>query len=493
MNKPQKNNTQQQERKPRTAITPTRDEDFSEWYQQVIKAADLAENSPVRGCMTVKPYGWAVWELMQKIFDEWLKDYGVQNCSFPLLIPVSYLAKEAEHVEGFAKECAVVTHHRLEADDEKGLKPAGELEEPYVVRPTSETIIGEAMSRWIQSYRDLPMQLNQWAQVMRWEMRTRMFLRTSEFFWHEGHCAFENHDAAKADCLHILGLYEKFFTEYLALDGFKGVKTDDEKFPGANDTYAFETMMQDGKALQAATTHDLGTNFAKTFGIKYQGRDEKEHFAHTTSWAFTTRMIGAMVMMHGDDDGMMMPPRIAPHQIVILPVVKEDTADKVNAFCEKLHDQLKEKGFRVKLDDRDMRTPDKMWDAVKKGIPLRVEVGGREVENGELTHVRRDLGKDSKTTVSVEGFLNSAQGILDQIHDSMLDRQRKFRDDNTHDVSTVADVEDFFKSGKTGFVKAPIELLSDKALEKVMTEHSLSTRNKPFDDDGKKVLLAKAY
>ena len=401
-------------------------------FQQVIKAADLAENSPVRGCMTVKPYGWAIWELMQGIFDPWLKDYGVQNCSFPVLIPVSFLAKEADHVEGFAKECAVVTHHRLVADDEKGLVPASELEEPYVVRPTSETIIGDAMSRWIQSYRDLPMQLNQWASVLRWEMRTRLFLRTSEFFWHEGHCAFENHEDAKGDCLHILGLYEKFFTEYLAFDGFKGVKTEEERFPGANDTYAFEAMMQDGKALQAATTHDLGDNFAKTFDIKYQGKDEKEHYAHTTSWAFSTRTIGGLIMMHGDDDGMIMPPRIAPQQIIILPVVKGDTEDKVFAFCEKLEKDLKQKGFRVKFDKRDLRTGDKMWDAVKKGIPLRVEVGEREIDNGELTFVRRDIGRDSKETVSIDEFMNKAQSVMDDIHDNMLAKQRKFRDDNTH-------------------------------------------------------------
>lgn len=488
------NTPAKKQKAPRTAITPTRAEDFPEWYQQVIKAADLAENSPVRGCMTVKPYGWAMWELMQNIFDGWLKDYGVQNCSFPMLIPVSFLAKEAEHVEGFAKECAVVTHHKLVADDEKGLVPDSELEEPYVVRPTSETIIGDAMSRWIQSYRDLPMQLNQWGSVLRWEMRTRMFLRTSEFFWHEGHCAFKDHDGAKGDCLHILSLYEKFFTEYLAFDGFKGVKTEEERFPGANDTYAFEAMMQDGKALQAATTHDMGTNFAKTFGIKYQGQDEKEHFAHTTSWAFSTRVIGGLIMMHGDDDGLILPPRIAPHQIVILPVVKDDTAEAVNAFCEKLRDQLKEKGFRVKLDDRDLRTPDKMWDAVKKGVPLRVEVGGREVENGELTFVRRDIGRESKTTLSVDEFLGKAQSVMDDIHDSMLTRQRKFRDDNTHDVKTVAEISEFYSNADNiGFLKAPIEILKDKDLEKVMGDHGLSTRNMPFDSDGKKVLIAKAY
>lgn len=498
MNKPQKQNQNNQNqknqgKKPRTAITPTREEDFPEWFQQVIKAADLAENSPVRGCMTVKPYGWAIWELMQKIFDGWLKDYGVQNCSFPLLIPVSFLAKEAEHVDGFAKECAVVTHHRLEADSEKGLVPAGELEEPYVVRPTSETIIGEAMSRWIQSHRDLPMQLNQWASVLRWEMRTRMFLRTSEFFWHEGHSAFDSHEEAKKDCLTVLGMYEKFFTEYLAFDGFMGVKTAEERFPGANDTYAFEAMMQDGKALQAATTHDLGTNFAKTFGIKYQGKDLQEHLCHTTSWAFSTRTIGGLIMMHGDDDGMIMPPRIAPHQIIILPVVKDDTAEAVNNFCADLRDKLKAKGFRVKLDDRDLRTADKMWDAVKKGIPLRVEIGAREMEAGELTHVRRDIGRDSKTTMPVEAFMNDAQKILDTIHDDMLARQRKFRDDNTHDATSVAEVESFYTEGKTGFMRVPVALLKDEALAAVMTKHSLSTRNMPLTDKGEKVLLAKAY
>lgn len=486
------NQAQKQTKKPRTAITPTRDEDFPEWYQQVIKAADMAENSPVRGCMTVKPYGWAMWELMQNIFDGWLKDYGVQNCSFPLLIPVEFLSKEAEHVDGFAKECAVVTHHRLEAG-EGGLVPAGELEEKYVVRPTSETIIGEAMSRWIQSYRDLPMQLNQWAQVLRWEMRTRMFLRTSEFFWHEGHNAFADHEGAKKDCLTILDMYYKFFTEYLAFDGYRGIKTAEERFPGANETYSIESMMQDGKALQNATTHDLGTNFAETFDIKYQGKDEKEHFCHTTSWAFSTRTIGAMIMMHADDDGMVMPPNIAPHQIVILPVVKEDTAEAVNAYCEKLRDQLKAKGIRVKLDDRDMRTPDKMWDAVKKGIPLRVEVGGREVENNELTHVRRDLGRDSKTTTGVDEFLNNARNILDEIHNSMLSKQQKFTRDNTAEGASHSDVEDFFKGGKIGFIKVPTTLLDDENLRKVMGDHALTTRNMPFEDDGQKVLIAKAY
>ncbi len=494
MNKPAQKQ-QQQGKKPRTAITPTRDEDFAEWYQQVVKATDMAETSPTRGCMIIKPYGWAVWEKCQEIFDKWLKDYGVQNASFPLLIPMSFFSREAEHVEGFAKECAVVTHHRLESDGEGGLQPAedAKLEEPYVVRPTSETIIGDAMSRWIQSYRDLPLQLNQWAQVLRWEMRTRLFLRTAEFFWHEGHNAFEDHEGADNDCRHVMGLYEKFFTEYLAFDGFVGVKTPEETFPGANRTYAFEAMMQDGKALQAATTHDLGTTFAKTFNITYQGKDEKEHLCHTTSWAFSTRTIGGLIMMHGDDDGMMMPPRIAPQQIIILPVTKDDNADAVEDFCAKIAADLKAKGFRVKLDNRDMRTPDKMWDAVKKGVPIRVEVGGREMEAGQLTYVRRDIGRDSKTTLTVDEFVDQAEGILNAIHDNMLARVRKFRDDNTHDVSSVSEIEEFFKQGKIGFVRADVSILEDAALEKVMKEYALTTRNMPNADNGKKVLIAKAY
>lgn len=477
----------------RTAITPTREENFPEWYQQVIKAADMAENSPVRGCMIVKPNGWAIWENMQRIFDAWLKEYGVQNASFPLLIPLEFMNREAEHVDGFATECAVVTHHRLEKDENGKLVPAGKLEEPYIVRPTSETIIGDSMSRWIQSYRDLPMKLNQWGNVMRWEMRTRMFLRTSEFFWHEGHCAFEDHDGATADCMHILDLYEKFFTEVMAFDGFKGVKTPDERFPGANETYAFEAMMQDGKALQAATTHDLGTTFAKGCNIKYQDRDGGEQFVHTTSWAFSTRAIGGMIMIHGDDDGLIMPPKLAAHQIVILPMVKDDNEAQVMGFAEKVAAALKAKGIRVLLDTREMRTPDKMWDAIKKGIPLRVEIGGREADAEQVSCVRRDLGRESKETLSVEAFVEKAEGLLQAVHDELLSRSRKFRDDNTHEGSSVQDLKNFFGAGKIGFMKVPVTLLDDPALEAVMKEFSLSTRCMPFADGGEKVIIAKAY
>lgn len=492
MNKP----APQQQKNTKTAITPTRAENFAEWYQEVIKAADMAENSPVRGSMIIKPYGYALWEKMVAIFDPWLKDYGIQNASFPLLIPVSFLAKEAEHVDGFAKECAVVTHHRLEKGPNGGLVPAesAKLEEPYVVRPTSETIIGDAMSRWIQSYRDLPMKLNQWGNVMRWEMRTRLFLRTSEFFWHEGHCAFETAKEAEADTLHIMGLYKKFFEEYLALTGYEGPKTAEERFPGAINTIGFETMMQDGRALQAATTHDLGQNFSKSIGIKFLGRDGKQSFVHTTSWAFTTRMIGAMIMIHGDDDGMIMPPRIAPIQIIILPVVRdESSAAPIGEFCEKISKQLKAAGFAVKLDDRDMRTPDKMWEAVKKGIPVRVEVGQREMEANSVTFVRRDLGRDSKETCTVDVFMEKIPGVLDDMHNALLERNRSFTRMNTVDGQSVSDIRDFFAAGKIGFVRVPVEVLKDPALAAVQDEFKLSTRCMPFEDDLKKVLIAKSY
>lgn len=477
----------------KTAITPTRGEDFPEWYQQVIKAADMAENSPVRGCMIIKPYGFALWENMQRIFDGMIKDAGVQNAYFPLLIPLSFIAREAEHVEGFAKECAVVTHHRLEAGED-GLVPAGKLEEPYVIRPTSETIIGDAMARWIQSYRDLPLKLNQWCNVMRWEMRTRMFLRTSEFLWQEGHNAFETAKDAREDALKMLEAYRHFAEDYLALPVITGEKTADERFPGAIATYTIESMMQDGKALQAGTSHDLGQNFAKSIGIKFQGRDGNEEFAYTTSWGISTRLIGGMIMTHADDDGMIMPPRVAPHHIVIIPITREgQDGAAMKSYIDDLTVKLKAKGIRIFVDDREERTPNKMWDAIKKGVPIRVEIGGREVEEGTLTYIRRDIGKDSKTSCTVAEFVGGIQGVLDSMHNDMLSKARALCDSRIQDGASIADIDAFFKAGKDGFVKVPVALLDDAALEPVMKEHSLSTRCMPFADDGKKVLIGKAY
>lgn len=481
-------------KKAKTAITPTREDSFPEWYQQVIKAADMAENSPVRGCMIIKPFGYAVWEHMQRIFDGMIKAHGVQNAYFPLLIPLSFIAKEAEHVEGFAKECAVVTHHRLEAGEEGGLVPAGELEEPFVIRPTSETIIGEAMSRWVQSYRDLPLKLNQWCNVMRWEMRTRMFLRTSEFLWQEGHNAFATAEEAREDALKMMDAYVEFVENNLAMPVIKGEKTADERFPGANATFTMEAMMQDGKALQAGTSHDLGQNFAKSCEIKFQGQDGNEHFAHTTSWGISTRLIGGMIMTHGDDDGMIMPPRVAPHQIALIPIVRDEGAEDVIAHCRNVAEQLRALGVRVHLDDSDRRTPDKMWEAIKKGIPLRVEIGQREIDEGSLTCVRRDIGRESKRTMKTGDFIAEAAGMLDDIHHDMFARAKNFRDEHITDVNSVADIESFYSDeNNIGFVKADITILDDAALVEVMKKYALTPRCIPFADNGKTVLIGKAY
>lgn len=481
-------------KKHRTAITPTRTEDFPEWYQQVIKAADMAENSPVRGCMIIKPYGFALWENMQRVFDGMIKAHDVENVYFPLLIPLSFMSREADHVEGFAKECAVVTHHRLEAGED-GLVPAGKLEEPYVIRPTSEMIIGDAMSRWIQSYRDLPMKLNQWCNVMRWEMRTRLFLRTSEFLWQEGHNAFETAEEAQEDSLKMLEAYRVFAEDYLALPVITGEKTEDERFPGADATYTIEAMMQDGKALQAGTSHNLGQNFSKSIGIKFQGREGDEAFAHTTSWGISTRLIGGMIMTHGDDDGMIMPPRVAPHQVIIIPIVRDgQDASAINTYIDDFTARLKSIGIRVKVDSREERTPNKMWDAIKKGVPIRVEIGGREVEEGVLTYIRRDIGKDSKTTCSVADFVGDVQGVLDRIHDDMLSRAKSFRDENIKDVDSLIDITDYFShDSNIGFVRVDASIMDLPGFEEALKTHTLSTRCMPFTDNGKKVLIGKAY
>lgn len=482
--------------KPRTAITPTRADDFPEWYQQVIKAADFAENSPVRGCMIIKPYGYAVWENMQRVFDGMIKELGVQNAYFPLLIPLEFISREAQHVEGFAKECAVVTHHRLEKGPNGKLQPApaAKLEEPFVIRPTSETIIGDAMSRWVQSYRDLPLKLNQWCNVMRWEMRTRMFLRTSEFLWQEGHNAFETAEGAREDALKMLDAYADFAENTLALPVIKGEKTADERFPGAIMTYTIEAMMQDGKALQAGTSHDLGQNFAKSIGIKFQGRDGSEQYAHTTSWGISTRLIGAMIMAHGDDDGMIMPPRIAPHHVVVIPIVRDDSnSAALIEYAHKLRTRLKEKGVRVHVDDTDERTPNKMWSAIKRGVPLRVEIGGREMDDGTLTYIRRDIGKDSKKTVSVDEFINSVQGVLDDMHKNIFEKAKATRDGNITDVASLKEVEEFYKANKFGFVRFDAKLLQDPSFEKMKGDYSLTTRCMPLADGGKTVIVGKAY
>lgn len=480
----------------KTAITPTRAENFPEWYQGVVKAADLSENSPVRGCMVIKPYGYALWENIQRALDDKIKAVGVQNAYFPLLIPLSFISKEAEHIDGFAKECAVVTHHRLEKGPKGNLIPSpdAELEEPFIIRPTSETIIGDSMAKWIQSYRDLPLLLNQWANVMRWEMRPRMFLRTTEFLWQEGHNAFATKQEAIDDMMKMLHVYNDVYENYLAIGGIMGEKTSDERFPGADNSITIEAMMQDGKALQACTSHNLGQHFATSFNIQYQGTDGQMHTCHTTSWGFSTRSVGGLIMSHADDDGMVMPPKIAPYQVSIIPIVKDDGA-AVIAHCQKLAARLKEKGIRVHLDASDARSSDKMWTAIKKGVPLRVEIGQREMDEGKLTHIRRDLGRDSKTTVAADEFVNTAQAVLDAMQADMLKRSRDFTRSNIHEMKTLADVDAFFKGDGIGFCKVDTNLtMSDpEGFKRLKSEHAISHRCMPFEDAGRKVLLGKSY
>jgi prolyl-tRNA synthetase len=386
-------------KQPKNAISPTREEDYPEWYQQVVRAADLAEVSPVRGCMVIKPWGYAIWENMQRALDRMFKDSGHVNAYFPLFIPLSYLEKEAAHVEGFAKECAVVTHHRLEQGPDGRLVPTAPLEEPLVVRPTSETIIGAMFAKWVQSYRDLPILINQWANVVRWELRTRLFLRTTEFLWQEGHTAHATKEEAIEETLRILDIYATFAEQFMAMPVIRGEKTAGERFPGAVDTYAIEAMMQDRKALQAGTSHFLGQNFSKAQEIKFQDQNSTVQYAWTTSWGVTTRLVGALIMTHSDDDGLVIPPRLAPKHVVLLPIYRNDEEkSQVLAYVDSLKKELEAQDFsdgkvRVLIDDRDIRGGEKSWYHVKRGVPLRAEIGPKDIAKNGVFLARRDTGE----------------------------------------------------------------------------------------------------
>src|SRR6202165_990440 len=389
----------------KTAITPRREEDFPEWYQQVIRAAELAEPSDVRGCMVIRPWGYGIWENMQRQLDAMFRATGHRNAYFPLFIPLSYFAKEAEHVEGFAKECAVVTHTRLEVDADGKMKPASPLNEPLVVRPTSESIIGASYAKWVQSYRDLPILINQWANVVRWEMRPRLFLRTTEFLWQEGHTVHETEAEARAETKQMLDVYEKFVRDHLAIPVYSGEKSESERFPGAVQTLSIEVMVQDRKAIQAGTSHFLGQNFSRASGIQFQNREGKQEFGWTTSWGMSTRLIGTVIMAHADDDGLVLPPRIAPIHIVILPITpKEDTRARVLEAAEKLGAELRALMYfgsplEVEVDQRDLGGGLKNWEWIKKGVPLRVELGPRDLESGNVAVSRRDQPVKAKEFV----------------------------------------------------------------------------------------------
>lgn len=477
-------------KKGKTAISPTRSEDYPEWYQQVIKAADLAEHSPVRGCMVIKPWGYTLWENMQRILDRRFKETGHQNAYFPLFIPLSYLQKEAEHVEGFAKECAVVTHHRLKKDEEGQLIPDGPLEEPLIVRPTSEMIIGEMFSKWIESYRDLPLLINQWANVVRWEMRTRLFLRTAEFLWQEGHTAHATQEEAIEETLKMLDVYVDFIENTLAIPVMKGEKTESERFPGAVSTYTFEMMMQDGKALQGGTSHFLGQNFSKAANITFRDPNGDAVHAWTTSWGVTTRMIGGLIMTHGDDDGLILPPRIASAHVVILPLIhKDETKDEIFAYCRQLKEKLSkltygDQNIQVIVDERELRTGEKVWSWVKKGVPIRIEVGPRELAENRLSLVKRTNGPKDFEHQSEEELLKTLPDQLEAMQQTLYDRAKAFRDAHLVEIDTKEAFYEFFKSGK-GFALA--HWSGDPAVEEMVGKDlSVTIRCIPMDGEKEK-------
>ncbi len=435
-----------------TAIKPTRAEDYAEWYQQVVRASDLAETSVVRGCMVIKPWGYALWERMQAELDAMFKATGHKNAYFPLLIPKSFLEKEAEHVEGFAKECAIVTHHRLVPGPGGGLipDPKAKLEEPLIIRPTSETIIGASFAQWVKSYRDLPLLINQWANVLRWEMRTRLFLRTAEFLWQEGHTVHATSEEAEEETQRMLEVYATFAKDFMAMPVFKGKKTASERFPGAVDTYSIEAMMQDRKALQAGTSHFLGQNFAKASGIRYQSAKETEEIAWTTSWGVSTRLVGGLVMTHADDDGIVIPPRLAPAHVILLPVLRgDDTKAKVMEAVHSLAAELRAlryhgRNLEVEIDARDIRGGEKNWDWIKKGAPLRIEIGPRDVESGTVVVSRRDRGPKDKASMAQTDLVGSILSLLDDMQSGLYQRALAFRNEHTRKVTTRAELEDFF-------------------------------------------------
>ena len=458
-------------------LTP-RSVNYSQWYQDLVIKADLAENSAVRGCMVIKPYGYAIWEKMQRILDDMFKETGHVNAYFPLLIPKSFLSKEAEHVEGFAKECAVVTHYRLKTNhDGTGVvvDPAAKLEEELIIRPTSETIIWNTYRNWIQSYRDLPILCNQWANVMRWEMRTRLFLRTAEFLWQEGHTAHATMEEAEERTIQMLNLYADFCEQVLAMPVIRGRKTDKEKFAGAESTYTIEALMHDGKALQSGTSHNFGDGFAKAFGIQFTDKDNTLKYVYQTSWGMTTRLIGAIIMVHGDNSGLVLPPKVAPTQIVIIPIQQKKEGVLDTAY--QLKDRLS--NFRVKVDDSDKSPGWKFSEQEMRGIPIRVEIGPKDIEAGKCVLCRRDTRE--KIEVALEDLEAKAGELLEQIQTDMLERARAHRDSHTYVAENMEQLEETLNT-KPGFVKAM--WCGDQACEDMIKEkYAATSRCMPFEQE----------
>ncbi|MBK8365564.1 MAG: proline--tRNA ligase [Bacteroidetes bacterium] len=460
---------------------PTRADNYSQWYQDLVVKADLAENSAVRGCMVIKPYGYAIWEKMQAILDKMFKDTGHSNAYFPLFIPKSFFAKEASHVDGFAKECAVVTHYRLKNDGKGGIMvdPDAKLEEELIVRPTSETIIWNTYRGWIESYRDLPILVNQWANVVRWEMRTRLFLRTTEFLWQEGHTAHATAEEAVEETRKMLEVYADFAENTLAIPVLKGVKTANERFAGALDTYCIEAMMQDGKALQAGTSHFLGQNFAKAFDVQFTNREGKKEFVWATSWGVSTRLMGALIMAHSDDEGLVLPPKLAPIQVVIVPIYKgEEQLKLITEKVDKIIAELKAKNISVKYDDRDTHKPGwKFSEYELKGIPVRIAIGPRDLENGTAEVARRDTKE--KSVMQITDLAIKIEHLLEQIQDNIYRRASDFRESHTY----KADSYDEFKSrlDDGGFVLAHWDGTSETE-EKIKEETKATIRCIPIDN-----------
>jgi prolyl-tRNA synthetase len=484
----------------------SRSKDYAQWYNDLVVKADLADHSAVRGCMVIKPYGFAIWERMQAVLDKMFKDTGHVNAYFPLLIPKSFFSKEASHVEGFAKECAVVTHYRLRNGADGGIEvdPEAKLEEELIIRPTSETIIWNTYKTWVQSYRDLPILVNQWANVVRWEMRTRLFLRTAEFLWQEGHTAHATKEEAITETEKMLGVYADFAENWLALPVIKGVKTANERFAGALDTYCIEALMQDGKALQAGTSHFLGQNFAKAFDVKFTNKEGKHDFVWATSWGVSTRLMGALVMAHGDDRGLVLPPNLAPNQVVIVPIYKSlEELEKISVVAKEIKAKLNSLDIRVHFDDRDNQRPGwKFAEYELKGVPVRIAIGSRDIENNSVEVARRDSGE--KMAIPMDNLATTVQKLLWEIQDSIFNKALNYRNENTHEANSWDEFESILND-KGGFVSAHWDGTVETA-DKIKDKTKATIRCIPLDakkENGtcilsgkpseQRVLFAKAY
>jgi len=487
-------------------VLAKREEDYAQWYNDLVVKADLAENSGVRGCMVIKPYGYAIWETMQSDLDRRFKETGHQNAYFPIFIPKSYFSKEADHVEGFAKECAVVTHYRLKnAEDGSGVvvDEDARLEEELIVRPTSETIIWDTYRNWVQSYRDLPILLNQWANVVRWEMRTRLFLRTAEFLWQEGHTAHATQAEAVQEAETMLRVYAEFVEEILAIPVIRGIKTEGERFAGALETYCIEALMQDGKALQAGTSHFLGQNFAKAFDVKFQDKEGKVDHVWATSWGVSTRLMGALIMSHSDNNGLVLPPRLAPTQLVIVPIYRgQEELDALRPVAEKLMNELRDQGVRVRFDDRDTHKPGWKFNQYElQGVPLRIALGKRDLENGTVELARRDTLE--KSSIPLEEVAGTVNELLGQIQQSLFEKALRFQKANTHRVDSWEEFVERIEEG--GFLSAHWDGTAETE-ERIKKETKATIRCIPLnaeEENGKcvysgnpskkRVLFARAY